>query len=156
LPFASTAHAVLSIVAEPRTELLYTTTSVDCTALHKKDSSALPMNVVRLHAFQDGAPIDLATVRLQWSLRDNAAGTLAADLDLRPPSNPPTITAMCANFGNACQLTGEALDIYHQDSIFYVAPNCSSLSRDVSKPFNGGKDRIRLKGFVGKKKLGKV
>jgi hypothetical protein len=156
LVLASPAQAVLSIMAEPRTELLYSTESPDCTELHKKQSAELPFNVVRLHVLNDGQPIDPSTVRLQWELRDNAAGRLAADLDLGPKSNTPIVTAMCANFGNGCELTGDALNIYHEETIFYVAPDCSTLKRDPTKPFNGGSDRIRVKGFVGKRKLGKA
>jgi hypothetical protein len=154
---ATAAPAAISIVAEARTELLYSTKDVDCTKLHMEtDSSKLPMNVVRLRALMDGAAIDLSTVQLHWSFKGEAVGTLAADLDLGPSGSQPTVTAMCANFGNECLLTGDRLTEYDRDTIFYAAPTCDSLGRDPGKPFTGGTTKIRLKATVGRRKLGKA
>jgi hypothetical protein len=156
LMLATPAHAVLSIVPEPRTELLYTTKDIDCTMLHTMDSTQLPQNVVRLRAQMDGADIDPNAVRVQWSFKGAAAGMLAADLDFGPTGQLPTVTSMCADFGNQCLLSGDRLATYDEPTIFYVAPTCSSLGRDPTKPFVGGSVKIRVRAFSGKKKLGKA
>lgn len=154
---AARTWAAVSITVEPRTELLYSTSKdVDCTALHETDSANLPLNVVRLRALMDGAPIDTSTVRLQWSFKGEAVGLLAADLDLGPTGSLPTVTAMCAEFGNQCALSGSELGTYAEDTIFYVAPTCDDLTRNPARPFGGGTAKIRVKAFAGKRKLGKA
>ncbi|MGH7896046.1 MAG: hypothetical protein ACREQL_15345 [Candidatus Binatia bacterium] len=150
------ASATVSIVPEPRTELLYSTSKdVDCTTLHQTDPSTLPFNIVRLGAQVDGATPD-PSIRLKWTIKGNALGALAADEDLGPTGMVPTVTAMCADFGNACLLSGDRLSVYDEPTIFYVAPTCDDLARDPSKPFKGGTAKITVKAFAGKKKLGKA
>jgi hypothetical protein len=155
---AASSNAAVSIQVESRTELLYSTdANVDCTKLHMEtDGTKLPFNVVRLRALANGAPIDLSTVKVQWSFRGTTFGTFAADLDLGPTGSQPTVTAMCAEFGNECLLTGDRLTQYDRDTIFYVAPTCESLKRDPTKPFGGGGARIRMKATAGRQKLGKA
>src|SRR6266446_479575 len=154
---STAASAAVSIVPAPRTELLYSTsTSVDCTKLHAiADSTKLPFNIVRLQAQIDGATPD-PSVRLQWSFKRKAFGALAADEDLGPMGNIPSVTAMCANFGDQCMLTGDQLSKYDRDTILYVAPTCTELQRDPSKPFKGGTVRIAVRAFSGRRKLGKA
>jgi hypothetical protein len=158
LLLAARASAVVSLVAEPRTELLYSSSkSIDCTKLHMEmDATKLPFNVVRLRALNDGAPIDTSTVKLQWSFRGQALGALAADLDLGPTGELPTVTSMCADFGNECSLAGDRLGTYDSDTIFYVAPTCEDLMRDPTKPFVGGTAKIRVKATAGRRKIGKA
>lgn len=154
---ATTASAVITIEPEPRSELLYSTSKdVDCTALHALPSAELPQNVVRLRALVDGAPVDPAAVTLQWSLRGKAVGTLAADLDLGPTGELPSVTAMCADFGNECTLAAERLRTYDRDTIFWVAPTCEGVKRDPSRPFGGGTVKVRVKASQNGRKLGKA
>src|SRR5262249_49729591 len=132
LGLATPIGAAVSITAEPRTELLYSTTKdVDCTKLFGTPSDMLPFNIVRLRALVDGAAPD-SSVRLQWSFKGTPFGELAADLDLGPTGNLPVVTAMCADFGNQCVLADTALQNYSHDTILFVAPTCDDLDRDPS------------------------
>jgi hypothetical protein len=116
----------------------------------------LPHNVVRLRVLQDGAPIDLSTVKLEWSFKGKTPlGALAADLDLGP-GDVPTVSGMCADFGNECALGGDRLKEYDRDTIFYIAPTCDDLARNPRKPFAGGSTTIRVKASQGGRKLGKA
>jgi hypothetical protein len=156
LGLAAPVGAAVSIAPEPRTELLYSSKAdVDCTKLFKTASDVLPQNVVRLRALVDGAPAD-SSMHFAWSFKGQAIGRLAADEDLGPSGTVPLVTAMCANFGNACLLSDGSLDTYAKDTVLYVAPACDEVDRNPAKRFGGGSVKLRVKGFQGKRKLGKA
>jgi hypothetical protein len=80
---------VVTLVPEPRTELLYSTSKnvgLHGAACDGVGGPSIPRRPARV--LNDGAPIDLSTVKLQWSFKGKALGSLAADLDLGPTRRP--------------------------------------------------------------------
>jgi hypothetical protein len=148
-------HAAVS-VSTARTELLYSQNAdPDCSKLHAvTDDSQLPFYVTRLRGTVDNAPAGVPIV-YRWSLPSSAKGLLASDLDL-PAGQTPAVSGMCADFGNACVLTADKQRFYNEPTIFFLAPTCDVLPNDTSKPFKGGKSKIKLQATAGKKKLGHV
>ena len=152
----SRAGAARLAVTASRSELLYSssTTNPSCSKLFKTDGSALPFNIVRLHAeTPPGVPPD--QVRYQWSVRKGLVGLLAADADLGADEQEPAIRALCADLGNGCVLTEEQLAVYNKASILWVAPGCDALPDNTTRPFHGGRVRFTVRASIGKRSLGK-
>ncbi len=138
-----------------RTEVLYSADSKpDCSTLFKTTDDALPFNVSRIRAVVSGAPAGVA-LGYHWSVTGEA-GIVAADLDLGPEDETPTLIGMCGSFGNACILTTDRLRFYSEPSILWLGPTCDALPKDTSKPFHGGKSRLTVKVTAGKKKVGRA
>src|SRR5262249_35087723 len=115
-------------------------------------SALLPLNIVRLSAtLPPGTSTD--GVRFEWQLPPQ--GVLAADQDLGPDQEASVIKGLCADVGNGCTLTTEQLAIYNQPTVFWIAPTCDGLPDKTDKPFNGGKVKISVRAFRGKRRIGK-
>jgi len=91
----------------------------------------------------------------RWSLPSNAQGLLAADLDLGPAGEAPSVTGMCAEFGNACVLTADKQSFYDEPMIFFVAPTCDALPKNTAKAFRGTTSRIKQRVTAGKRHVGR-
>jgi hypothetical protein len=155
LMVAMPAGAARLTVTASKGETLYSkSSSPDCTALSATADAALPFNVVRLRAtLPPGVPPE--QVRFQWSLPVPNVGVFAADEDLGPDAQSSVVRTLCADVGNQCLLTAEQLAVYNRPTILWLAPTCDALSDDTSKPASGGRVRINVKAFRGKRKAGK-
>ncbi len=149
-------HAAVSASAS-RNELLYSqNANPDCSMLHAiTDDSMLPFYVARLRATVQDAPAGVPLV-YRWSLSSSAQGLLGADLDLGPGGEVPTISGMCAEFGNACVLTQDKQRFYNEPTVFFAAPTCDVLPSKTSKRFGGGTTKVKLQVTAGKRKLGRA
>ncbi len=151
---AATPAAGAVTLSASRSELLYSTdANPDCSKLHKLSNAALPFYVTRIQATVEGAPAGVP-IRYRWSIGKGQAGMLLADLDLGPGQETSAIDGMCADFGNACVLTGSKLLFYNEQKILFVAPTCDALPKDTTKQFHGALARIRLKASAGGRRLG--
>ena len=152
---AATARAALNMTAS-RSELFYSDEAdPDCSTLSKLPDDQLPTNVVRLRAVLP-AGVDPTQVRFRWSLPKPQLGTLAADLDLGPSDTTAAVRGLCAEFGNSCILTGDKLGLYSQATVLWLAPTCSVLPDKTARRFAGGRVRVGVQAFVGKRKIGKA
>jgi hypothetical protein len=112
-------EAAVSVSAS-RTEILYSQNAdPDCSMLHSvTDDAQLPFYVARLRATVVDAPPGVPLV-YRWSLPSNAQGLLAADLDLGSAGEAPSVTGMCAEFGNTCVLTSDKQSFYDEPNLSY-------------------------------------
>src|SRR5262245_37493990 len=150
---AGAARAAKLSVAASRSEMLYAQAQdADCTALSTTPSSALPLYISRITA---SAPLGVSPdqIRFQWDLPEK--GVFLADQNLGPDQQASVITGLCADVGNGCTLTAEQLAVYNRPSILWVAPTCAVLPDQTSKPFPGGKVRLSVRVFKGKRRIGK-
>lgn len=148
---AAPARAQFSLTAS-RTGLLYSaSTSVDCSTLSMKADTELPFNIARIAVV--GTPAG-QVLTYHWSMKKDDQGFLAADMDIGPSGATPAVSAMCADFGSACTLTEGKVDFYTLDHILWVAPTCTVLPKDTSRPFRGGVSHVRVKVTNGRKKVG--
>src|SRR5262249_32662217 len=85
------------------------------------------------------------------SLPAAARGPPPADLDMGPAGETPSVTGMCAEFGNACVLTAEKQGFYNEPTVFFVAPTCDALPNNTAKPFRGGTSKVKLRVTAGKR-----
>jgi len=151
---AGTPAAAVVTLSASRTELLYSTdVNPDCSKLFPMDDTQLPFNITRVIAVVPNAPAG-RQLSYRWSLRKPAVGTLAANLPIGTSGGASAVSGMCADFGNACLLTGDKLRFYNESSILWIAPTCDVLPKDTSKPFRGGVGRIRVKVSDGRRKVG--
>ncbi len=153
---AAEAEAARLTVTASRSEILYAQTAEpDCTDLANRGLPGkpdLPLHVVRLSVEQ---PVTDGSVRYQWSEPAPAVGVFAADLDLGPDDQTRLIRSFCAELGNACVLTGEALALYDRPTILWVAPTCDVIPKDTTRPYRGDRVRFAVRAFQGKRRVGR-
>ena len=153
IALTSPAYAARLTVTASRSETLYSQTAEpDCSDLSKLANADLPFHVVRLTVA--GAVAD-GSIRYRWSEPSPAVGVFAADLDLGPTDETRLIRSFCAELGNACVLTGEALALYDRPTILWIAPTCDVLPDDTARPYGGARVRFAVKAFSGKRRAGK-
>ena len=151
LTLAAHAEAAKLTVTASRTETLYAQNeNQKCSELHALASENLPFHVVRLKV--EGAPTD-GSVRYRWS--EPPAGTFIADLDLGSSEETRLIRSLVAELGNACNLTGESLNLYEEPTILWVAPTCDVLPNDTTRPFRGGRARFSVQAVQGTRRVGR-
>src|SRR5262245_21225405 len=142
LAVAASAGAAVTLTAT-RTELLYSTESnPDCSKLFALSDAALPFWVTRIYATVDNAPPGVR-LTFRWSTSKKQKGMLLANQNLGPGAETSAVDGMCADFGNACLLTGKKLKFYNESSILFAAPTCAGLPTETSKQFQIGSAACR-------------
>lgn len=153
LAVAASAGAAVTLTAT-RTELLYSTESnPDCSKLFALADAALPFWVTRIYATVDNAPPGVG-LTFRWSTSKKQKGMLLANQNLGPGAETSAVDGMCADFGNACLLTGKKLKFYNESSILFAAPTCAGLPTDTAKQFHGAVVPIHIKVSAGHRHLG--
>jgi len=151
LALGAQAEAAKLTVTASRTETLYAQSDTQkCSELHALADGNLPFHVVRLKV--EGAPTD-GSVRYRWS--EPPIGTFIADLDLGTGEEARLIRSLIAELGNACNLTGESLDLYQEPTILWVAPTCDVLPNDTTRPFRGDRVRFSVQALQGRRRVGR-
>jgi hypothetical protein len=141
LALGAQAEAAKLTVTASRTEALYTQgDTADCSELAVLGNESLPLHIVRLSVESPSSDVSY-----RWSAPTPSVGFFVADLPLGPSDQTRLVRTFTTELGNECVLAGEALALYNRPTILWVAPPCTSLPTDTTRPFRGDRVRFHVK-----------